>query len=216
MLRRLALVFFLALPAVAAAQGFSSAFEFSHAQTGFDINGSTYKTHITEAGIQLGHYWYHHLVDVAFRGGYLGVTQDTNPALTGLNLGGYYAGASITSFIPIQKIWGFTLELAGTYHRVSDSVGPEQYRLRWLGVASRAGAWYRLWAARFSAGLYVRNFSGSQLLSGKTNVTSPIAGDTLSGFYAGLSFYTSPHGRVAFFADTGSYQSLMLSFRYGF
>ncbi len=87
MLRRLAWLCFLALPALATAQGFSSAFEFSHSQTGFDFNGLIYQTHITEAGIQLGHYWYHHLVDVSIRGGYLGVTQDSNPQLTGLNLG---------------------------------------------------------------------------------------------------------------------------------
>ena len=211
MLRRLAWLCFLALPALATAQGFSSAFEFSHSQTGFDFNGLIYQTHITEAGIQLGHYWYHHLVDVSIRGGYLGVTQDSNPQLTGLNLGGYYVGLSGTTFIPVQKAWGFTLGLGGTYHRASDSAGDEHVRFRWFNLVSRAGVWFRVRAARLSTGLYARHFYGSHEFP-----NSSIRGRTQSGLYGGLSFYTGAHSRVAVFVDTGSYQSLMLSFRFGF
>ena len=216
MWKNIALVFPLGFPVAACAQGFGSAFNFSRVQTSFNINGHSYETHFTEAGVELGHYWYHHFLDVSLRGGYLGVTQDGNPVLTGLDLGGYYAGLGATAFFPVQKDFGFTVGLGETYHRVSDSVTTEQYRLRWFDFASRAGAWYRLGVARFSAGIYYRHFSGSELLSGTTNETENIYGTTRSGLYGGISFYTSSHGRVAAFVDTGAYQAILLSFRYGF
>lgn len=216
MWKRIALVCLLAFPAVACAQGFGSALDFSRARTSFNIDGQSYGTHITEAGVEFGHYWYHHFLDLSIRGGYLGVTQDSNPDLTGLNLGGYYVGLAGTSFFPVKHNFGFTVGLGATYHRVSDSVTNEQYRLHWFGWVSRAGAWYRLGVARFSAGFYYRHFQGSELLSGKTNITQSVEGRSRSGLYGGLSFYTGRRGRVALFVDTGSYQAIMLSFRYGF
>ncbi len=218
-LRFRALVLLLAglgLSAVASAHGFAAGIDWSQAHTNFDIGGTSYSTHITETGVELGHWWYGRRVLVAVRGGYLGVTQDRNPALTGLNLGGYYAGLAARTVYPLFPAFGLTLGLDGTFHRASDTVGRQQSKIRWFDVLARLGAWYRYGVARASAGVVFRRYSGNQILSGPITSELSMPGTARAGAYVGLSFDTGERSRVAAFADLGSYSAFLVSFRYGF
>lgn len=206
----------LGLCSTALAHGFAAGIDWGQAHTTFDVGGTGYSTHITETGLELGHWWYGHKVLIAVRGGYLGVTQNHNPALSGLNLEGYYAGLAARTTYPLFPAFGLTLGLDGTYHRASDTVGAQQARIRWFDFLARLGAWYRYGVARASAGLIVRRYSGNQILNGPTSNDLSIPGKARAGAYLGLSFYTGAQSRVAAFADIGAYSAYMVSFRYGF
>lgn len=202
--------------AVASAHGFAAGIDWGQAHTDFDVGGTSYSTQITETGLEIGHWWYGRRVLVAVRGGYLGVTQNHNPALSGLNLQGYYAGLAARSTYPLFSGFGLTLGLDGTYHRASDTAGSQEARIRWFDLLARLGAWYRYGVARASAGVIVRRYSGNQLLSGPVSSDLSIPGKARAGAYLGLSFYTGPRSRVAAFADIGAYSAYTVSFRYNF
>jgi hypothetical protein len=202
--------------AVASAHGFAAGIDWGQAHTEFDVGGTNYSTHITETGVEIGHWWYGRKVLVALRGGYLGVTENQNPALSGLNVEGYYAGLGARTTYPLFPSFGLTLGLDGTYHRASDTVGARMARIRWFDLLGRVGAWYRYGIARASAGLVVRRYSGSVLATYPVASDLSIPGKARAGAYLGLSFYTGARSRVAAFADIGAYSAYTVSFRYGF
>ncbi len=180
-----------------------------------DVGGVTYGTHLSEINLDfrdhLGRY-----VLVGLHGGYIGVTQDDNPALSGLNVSGYDVGVTATGTVPLTSDLGVTLSGGDTYHDASSSVPGGHNRLHWYDAGARLGLWLSYGHLRLSGGGYVRHLEGNELLASPHAETLAVDGETLAGPYGGISYVTSEGGRIALFVDGGRWHGATLSFRYGF
>lgn len=180
-----------------------------------DVGGTSTATHLSEINLDLRDHLGRFLL-VGLHGGYIGVTQDTNPALAGLDVSGYDVGVSAAGIVPVLPHWGVTLSAADTYHDASASVPGGHDRLHWYDAQGRLGLWFTAGELRLSAGGYVRHLEGTELLAPPRSASVPVAGRTLTGPYGAVSYVTASGGRIALFVEGGRWHGVSLSFRYGF
>jgi hypothetical protein len=200
-------------PAAAHPLGIAISYEDVHFP--LDVGGSSYETHLSEINLDLRDHLGRYVL-VGLHGGYIGVTQDTNPAFSGLDVSGYDVGVSATGVVPLTSFFGVTLSAADTYHDASASVPDGHNRLHWYDAGGRLGVWLADGHFRVSAGGYVRHLEGNELLAPPHAATVSIAGRTRAGPYGGISYVTSEGGRIALFVEGGRWHGATLSFRYGF
>ncbi len=209
----LGLFFFLA--PIATANPLGAAISYENVHFPLDVGGTSYQTHISEINLDLRDHLGRYVL-VGLHGGYLGVTQDANPALAGLDVSGYDAGVTATGVLPLTSYLGVTLSAADTYHNASASVPQGHERLHWYDAGGRLGLWLAYRHLRVSAGGYVRHLEGSEYVAPPSAETLNIAGRTLAGPYGAISYVTNEGGRIVLFVEGGRWHGLKLSFRYGF
>lgn len=205
----------LLIPLTLSAHPLGVAITYENSHFPLDIAGTSYQTHLSEINLDLRDHLGHYIL-VGVHGGYIGVTEDSNPALSGLDVSGYDAGVSATGTVPLLRHWGITLSAADTYHDASASIPTGQDRLHWYDATGRLGIWFRAQELRLSAGGYLRHLEGTEFVAPPHAESQPILGQTLSGPYAAISYVTHEGGRIALFVDGGRWHGVSLSFRYGF
>ncbi len=206
---------FLFLVPVAAAHGLAAAISYENVHFPLDVGGASYSTHLSEINLDLRDHLGRYVL-VGFHGGYIGVTQDANPALSGLNVSGYDLGVTATGVVPLTSYFGVTLSAGDTYHDASASVPGGHDRLHWYDAGGRLGLWLAYGHLRLSGGGYVRHFGGGEHLAPPRSTAFTVAGQTLDGPYGAISYVTNEGGRIALFVEGGRWHGITLSFRYGF
>ncbi len=199
----------------ASAQAIGAGLDFQDSHAVFDVGGNHYATHYIETGLTFRQWLVPSLFNLGLRGGYLSVTQDSNPVVSGANIGGEYIGLDASfryNWIP----WiGFRAYASETYHHSSTTTKIGVNHIDWYGFHARAGADLHFGIVGIGAGAFYRRATGHEPMPASQPETVALF-ENETGPYASVTLYPVVGGSVTLLGEGGRWHTYLLTFRYGF
>ena len=199
----------------ASAQAIGAGLDFQDSHAVFDVGGNHYATHYIETGLTFRQWLVPSLFNLGLRGGYLSVTQDPNPVVSGANIGGEYIGLDASfryNWIP----WiGFRAYASETYHHSSTTTKIGVNHIDWYGFHARAGADLHFGIVGIGAGAFYRRATGHEPMPASQPETVALF-ENETGPYASVTLYPVVGGSVTLLGEGGRWHTYLLTFRYGF
>lgn len=194
-------------PALAAAVGFA------RSQAVFSLAGTSEVTDYTEVGVAFRQWLIRHVFNLGLRGGYLNVTQDSNPAVGGASFAGAFGGLDAELHLALTHGLSLVAYASETYHQAGTHLADgHALRIRWYGFHARIGPLVQIGPLMLGLGAYDRRADGREL----TALPSSSLFAHQSGPYASLTLVTGSDGSVELLGEGGRWHTYLLSFRYGF
>ncbi len=199
----------------ASAQPIGAGLDFQDSHAVFDVGGNHYATHYIETGLTFRQWLVPSLFNLGLRGGYLSVTQDPNPVVSGANIGGEYIGLDAGFRYNWIPLIGFRAYASETYHRSSTTTKIGVDHINWYGFHARAGADLQIGIVGIGAGVFYRRATGHEPIPA-SQPESVALFENESGPYASVTLYPAVGGSVTLLGEGGRWHSYLLTFRYGF
>ncbi|MHB1544592.1 MAG: hypothetical protein ACYCS1_10140 [Gammaproteobacteria bacterium] len=190
----------------------AAAVGFTGSQAVFSLAGTPEVTDYSEVGLTLRQWLVADVFSLGVRGGYLNVTQDTNPAIHGASLSGAYGGLDAGLRLVWSRWFGFAAYGSETYHRATAQFAGNPQRIRWYGFHARLGPVVHIGIMTIGLGAFYRRANGEMLTASSSSTLFA----NQSGPYASLTLATGSRGSVRLMGEGGRWHTYLLSFRYGF
>ncbi len=168
--------------------------------------GNTVESRMNRLGLSI-HDRVGERVWVGIHGGYLELTQSGNPVTQGMDLSGWYLGASGRwRFLELGPL-GLSLLGQYTYNEADDTLGDQNTRYSWHAYGAGLESALRFDAIQLRLGADYTRVDGDEKSSGPVQRTLSLSEDETITARAALDLLVDATGRISFQVESGGRRS---------
>lgn len=163
----------------------------------FDYNDTRYTSRIDKVSLTL-HEPLNNYNQAGLTIGYISLSQELNPVLSGVAMKGGFLGVILNSRLYQGNHVGLDAKWSYIYHALDSNVSSTPVTMNWhdfmlmVGVNATIGDYW------FSVGVYGQRITGNEISSAPVSRTTAFSQHAGTGTYIGVDYYVDRTGKIGF------------------